>query len=153
MIPMSYQLLKLIHILSATLMIGTGIGSAFYLFLTYKKAQFSTVKDVLKLVILADTIFTTPSVIIQLITGVMLSNKMGMTYSNWFWIVIAVSFVVLVLWIRAAFIQLKLRKIIENETKLPPQFHKLMKVWFYLGIPSFLGAIFIYYLMVYKTFL
>jgi hypothetical protein len=29
----------------------------------------------------------------------------------------------------------------------------LMKVWFYLGGPSFLGAVFLYYLMVYKSFL
>ncbi len=150
---MSYQLLKLIHILSATLMIGTGLGSAFYLFFTYKKSQFSTVKDVLKFVIIADMIFTTPSVIIQLITGVMLSNILGLTYTDWFWVVLSVSFIVLVLWVRAAFIQVKLKKLIENKTELPPKFHQLMKGWFYLGIPSFLGALYLYYLMVYKTFL
>src|SRR4030095_14217256 len=115
---MSYQLLKLIHILSATIMIGTGLGSAFYLFLTYKRSQVSTIKDVLKLVILADKIFTTPSVIIQLITGVMLSNLLGMTYTDWFWIVISVSSIVFVLWGRAAFIQLKLKKILEQENQI-----------------------------------
>lgn len=150
---MSYQLLKLIHILSATLMIGTGLGSAFYLYLTYKKAQLSTVRDVLNLVIFADLIFTTPSVFIQIITGVMLSNVIGLTFTNWFWVVISVSFIVFVLWVRAAFIQVKLKKLIANETEIPEKFHQLMKVWFYLGIPSFLGSIFIYYLMVYKTFM
>ena len=134
-------------------MVGTGLGSAFYLFFTYKKAQFSTVKDVLKLVILADMIFTTPSVIIQLITGIMLSNLMGLTSTNWFWVVLSVSFIVFILWVRAAFIQIKLKKLIENKNELPPQFHKLMKVWFYLGIPSFVGAVYLYYLMVYKAFL
>lgn len=150
---MSYQLLKLIHILSATLMIGTGLGSAFYLFLSYKRSQVSTVKEVLKLVILADTIFTTPSVIVQLITGVLLSNMLNLTYTNWFWVVISVSFIVLVLWIRAAFIQVKLKKILEQENKISEKFHSLMNVWFYLGVPSFLGSIFLYYLMVYKAFL
>ncbi len=150
---MSYQLLKLIHILSATLMIGTGLGSAFYLFLTYKKSQVSTIKEVLKLVILADTIFTTPSVIIQLITGFLLSSLMGLNYTNWFWIVLSASFVVLILWVRAAFIQVKLRNILENKNEIPEEFHKLMNYWFYLGVPSFLGSIFIYYLMVYKPFI
>lgn len=150
---MSYQLLKLIHILSATLMIGTGFGSAFYLFLTYKRSQVSTLKEVLKLVLLADTIFTTPSVIIQLITGVLLSNMMGLTYTNWFWVVISVSFIVLVLWLRAAFIQVKLKKILEQENEISKKFHSLMNVWFYLGVPSFLGSIYLYYLMVYKAFL
>lgn len=134
-------------------MIGTGLGSAFYLFFTYKRSQVSTVKEVLKLVILADTIFTTPSVIIQLITGVMLSNMMGLTYTNWFWVVISVSFIVLILWIRAAFIQVKLKKILDQKNEISEKFHRLMNVWFYLGVPSFLGSIFLYYLMVYKAFL
>ncbi len=134
-------------------MIGTGLGSAFYLYLTYKKSPFSTVKDVLNFVIIADLIFTTPSVIIQLITGIMLSQIMGLTYTKWFWVVLAVSFLVVVLWIRAAFIQVKLKKLIENQHELPPKFHQLMKAWFYLGIPSFLGAMYLYYLMVYKAFL
>lgn len=134
-------------------MIGTGFGSAFYLFLTYKRSQVSTLKEVLKLVLLADTIFTTPSVIIQLITGVLLSNMMGLTYTNWFWVVISVSFIVLVLWLRAAFIQVKLKKILEQENEISEKFHSLMNVWFYLGVPSFLGSIYLYYLMVYKAFL
>ena len=132
-------------------MIGTGLGSAFYLFLTYKRYEYSTLKDVLKLVILADTIFTTPSVFIQLITGIWLSEILGLTYSDWFWVVISVSFVVLILWVRAAFIQLKLRKILEEEEAVTPAFHRLMKQWFYLGLPSFSGAMYLYYLMVYKT--
>ncbi|MCF6243048.1 MAG: DUF2269 domain-containing protein [Bacteroidales bacterium] len=150
---MSYHLLKLIHILSATLMIGTGLGSAFYLYFTYKKSQFSTVKEVLNLVIIADMIFTTPSVIIQLITGILLSNMLGLTYTNWFWVVLSVSFIVLILWVRAAFIQVELKKLIKNKTEFPAKFHQLMNVWFYLGLPSFLGAVFLYYLMVYKVFL
>lgn len=150
---MSYQLLKLIHILSATLMIGTGLGSAFYLFLTYKRSQASTVKDVLNLVILADTIFTAPSVVVQLITGVMLSNLMGLTYTDWFWVVVSASLIVVVLWIRAAFIQARLKGILARENEISEEFHRLMKLWFNLGVPSFLGSVFIYYLMVYKPFL
>lgn len=134
-------------------MIGTGLGSAFYLFLSYKRSQASTVKDVLNLVILADTIFTAPSVIIQLITGVMLSNLMGLTYTNWFWVVISVSLIVVVLWIRAAFIQTRLKRILEQDKEISENFHSLMKLWFNLGVPSFLGSVFIYYLMVYKAFL
>lgn len=150
---MPYLLLKLIHILSATIMIGTGLGSAFYLYFTYKKSSITTLREVLKLVILADAVFTAPSVIIQLITGIWLSEITGLTYSRWFWIVISVSFVVLILWLRAAFIQVKLKKLIFNEDQLPEKFHYWMDIWFYLGIPSFIGSIFLYYLMVYKTFL
>ena len=150
---MNYQLLKIIHIISATIMIGLGSGSAFYLYYSYKKFQVSTIKDVLNGVILADTIFTSPSVIIQLITGLMLSNKLNLDYTKWYWAVLSVSFVILILWLRAVFIQLKLKKVLKNNNELPPQFHKLMKQWFYLGLPSFLGSIYLYYLMIYKPFL
>ena len=150
---MSYQLLKLIHILSATLMIGTGLGSAFYLFFTYKKAKASTVKDVLSLVVIADSIFTLPSVIVQLITGIFLSNLMSLLYTKWFWIVIIASVVVLFLWLIAVVIQYKLKRLLEEKEEITAQFHGLMKQWYYLGIFSFSGSIFLYYLMVYKPFL
>ncbi len=150
---MSYQFLKLIHILSATLMIGTGLGSAFYLFFSYKNAKASTIKDVLKLVVVADSIFTLPSVIIQLITGILLSNLMSLLFTKWFWIVSGVSVIVLVLWIIAVFIQYKLKRLLEEKEEITPVFHALMKQWYYLGVFSFLGSVFLYYLMVYKPFL
>ena len=150
---MSFQLLKIIHILSATIMVGTGLGSAFYLYLTYKRAGIHTIFDVVKLVILADTIFTLPSVVIQLITGWMLSDRMGLTYSRWFWVVIGVSVLVLITWLKAVVIQLRLRKILKEKSELTPEYHRLMSWWFYLGIPSFLASMFLYYLMIYKPFL
>ena len=149
---MDYHILKLIHIVSATLMIGAVIGSAFYLFLSYKRYQASTLKDVLKLVVMADSVFTAPSIIIQFITGMMLSSMLSLTSTDWFLIVMGVSGLILVMWLRAAFLQIKLRKILEKENEITPEFHHLMKVWFYLGVPSFLGALYLYYLMVYKPF-
>ena len=149
----SYQLLKIIHILSATIMIGTGLGSAFYLFLTYKRGGINTITDVVKLVVLADTIFTFPSVVIQLVTGVMLSNMLGFTYSRWFWVVIGVSFLVLVTWLKAVVIQLRLKKILKEKGELTQEYHRLMSLWFYLGVPSFLASMFLYYLMIYKPFM
>ncbi|HMV41642.1 MAG TPA: DUF2269 domain-containing protein [Leptospiraceae bacterium] len=148
---MHYPLIKLIHILSATLMIGTGFGSAFYLYFTYKKGNVGTVRDVLKLVILADTIFTTPSVFLQLITGILLTEMIGLTFSKWFWEVMGISLIVFVLWVRAAFIQLRLRKILEQENEITDKFHREMKIWFYLGIPSFSASMLIYYMMVFKV--
>jgi len=150
---MSYQFLKIIHILSATLMIGTGLGSAFYLYFSFKKNSFTTIKEVLKLVNLADLIFTTPSVIIQLITGLILSDILNYTYSIWFYLVLSVSFGVLVLWLYAVYIQYQLMYSLENASQLPFSFFKRMKIWYYLGIVSFVFSIFLYYLMIYKPYL
>lgn len=150
---MSYQLLKMIHILSATIMIGTGLGSAFYLFMTYKRGSVQAIKEVVKLVVLADTNFTFPSVVIQIITGIGLAERMNLTYSKWFWVVIGVSVLVFGTWLKAVFIQFRLRKIIEEREELTPEYHRLMSHWLYLGVPSFLASIYIYYLMIYKPFL
>ncbi len=150
---MLYQVLKLIHILSATLMIGTGLGSAFFLFLTYKGRNVQNLRHVVKLVIRADKYFTAPSVIIQLITGILLSNILELTYSRWFWIVLSTSLVIFILWLRAAFIQVWLsRQLLQSEV-LTPEFHQNMRLWILLGVPSFALSIFIYYMMVFKAFL
>lgn len=149
---MTYQTLKLIHIISATIMFGTGLGSAFYLFYTYKFSKFSTVKEILNIVIIADYIFTTPSVILQLATGLWLSHYMKLISTNWFLIALLFSLLVYALWIRAVFLQLKMKKTLENAKEYNVQFHQQMKGWFFLGIPAFFGSLFLFYLMVFKPF-
>jgi len=149
---MTYQIVKMIHILSATIMIGTGLGSAFYLFITYKTTNTATVRDVLKNVIFADIIFTTPSVITQLITGLILTEQLNLYDTQWFYLVIIISFFVLILWLGAVVIQYKLKRIIKNSTNFTSQFNKLMMIWVILGVPSFLLAIYLYYLMIFKPY-
>ena len=149
---MTYQIVKMIHILSATIMIGTGLGSAFYLFITYKTTNTATVRDVLKNVIFADIIFTTPSVITQLITGLILTEQLNLYDTQWFYLVIIISFFVLILWLGAVVIQYKLERIIKNSANFTLQFNKLMMIWVILGVPSFLLAIYLYYLMIFKPF-
>lgn len=150
---MSYQFVKLLHILSATVLIGTGGGSAFYLFISYKKASFTTLKEVLGFVVLGDMIFTTPAVIMQGLTGLWLADALSLTYSTWFWVVIAVSMAALVTWLPAAYIQIKLKKMIADKEERPPEFDRLIKIWAALGVPSFGSAIYIYYLMLFKPFI
>jgi len=150
---MDYNTLKMIHILSATVMIGTGMGSAFYLFTTYKTCKKETLLDVLKLVIFADLLFTTPSVITQLITGLMLAEKLNLSNTSWYWKVLLISFIVLILWLGAVYIQYKLKRISNNDKPLPKLFDKLMNIWIALGVPSFILAIYLYYLMIFKPFI
>ena len=150
---MSYQFVKLLHILSATVLIGTGGGSAFYLFISYKKASFTTLKEVLSFVVLGDMIFTTPAVIMQGLTGLWLADALSLTYSTWFWVVIAVSTAALVTWLPAAYIQIKLKKMIADKEERPPEFDRLITIWAALGVPSFGSAIYIYYLMLFKPFI
>lgn len=147
---MTYSILKLIHIISATIMFGTGLGSAFYLFYSWKYLKLSTVKDVLNIVIFADYIFTTLSVILQLVTGIWLSSLMGLLTSGWFLIVIIFSVLVFALWIRAVFLQLQMRKALRDADTFTDKFQRQMKEWIFLGVPAFIGTLIIFYLMVFR---
>lgn len=132
-------------------MIGMGFGSAFYLYFTYRRGNETAVREVLRLVILADTFFTAPSVVIQLVTGILLSEILGLTYSRWFWQVFGISIVIFVLWIRAAYLQILMRRILDSGSQMTPEFHRHLQAWFYLGLPSFAGSVILYYMMVYKV--
>ena len=55
----TYLLLKWAHILSSVLLVGTGFGSAFYLYFTHRTRNIQAIAEVAKLVVHADFWFTT----------------------------------------------------------------------------------------------
>ena len=66
---MTYLLIKWIHILSATILFGTGIGSAFYMFMANRRKEIAGIYFATRHVVIADWLFTTPAAIIQFTTG------------------------------------------------------------------------------------
>ena len=74
---MEYLALKWLHILSATLMFGTGLGSAFYKWTTDRSGDVRAIAVVMQRVVLADWLFTTPTVILQPITGLWMAHVAG----------------------------------------------------------------------------
>ena len=73
----AYLLLKSVHIVSSVLMVGTGLGSAFYMFFTNRSGNVAAQAVVSRLVVRADWWFTTPCVIIQPISGIALAHMAG----------------------------------------------------------------------------
>jgi len=85
----AYLIVKTLHILSATLMVGTGFGTAFYLFWANRSGSVAAQAVVGKWVMKADWWFTTPAVIFQPLSGWWLLHQMGMplTWSGaWLWV-------------------------------------------------------------------
>ena len=150
-----YELLKWIHILSATVLFGTGLGTAFHGWFGQRSSKPEVAALVLRNVVRADWLFTATSGIIQPVTGVMLARIAG--HSLWeSWLVL--SFVLYGLtaacWIPVAAIQIRARDIAlaaaRSGADLPPAYHRLMHVWFLLGWPAFLSLVAVFYLMVAK---
>ena len=66
---MEYVIVKWLHILSSTLLFGTGLGSAFYMLFVSRTRDAHAIAVVARYVVMADWAFTTPTVIIQPLTG------------------------------------------------------------------------------------
>src|SRR5689334_5553156 len=73
----TYLILKCIHILSSTVLFGTGIGIAFFKWITDRSGDVRAIRIVTERTVLADWIFTTPAVILQPLTGLGLAWPAG----------------------------------------------------------------------------
>ena len=66
---MSYLLLKWLHVLSSTLLFGTGLGSAYYMLFASLTRDPRAVLVVARSVVIADWLFTATTAVIQPVTG------------------------------------------------------------------------------------
>lgn len=146
----AYLWLKLVHILSGTLILGTGLGIAFFMLKSYLSQNVEALRVTTQTVVTADWIFTTPAIVIQLISGFVLVDQLGVPYgSAWFIWVICIFVFVGLCWIPVVIIQIRIRKILDDGGKIS-ECAGLMRLWVLLGIPAFTGVVVLYYLMVSK---
>jgi uncharacterized membrane protein len=154
---MLYLWLKIIHILSATFLFGTGLGSAFYLWRAHLSQEVAAIAFATRNVVIADWLFTTPAVIIQPLTG------FAMVYINHFplssyWILLSLFLYLLTgaCWLPVVWLQIRLREIAKQSLMqhqpLPQRYYTYIHYWFWLGWPAFIAVLIIFYLMVMKPF-
>jgi len=156
---MDYLLVKYLHILSATLLFGTGLGSVFYKWRADKSRDLAAIAVTNKNVVLADWLFTTPTVIIQPVTGLLLVYKQGYALTEPWLLTSVVLFIIAgMCWLPVVVLQIKMRDLAQaallSRNALPELYARLYKIWFWLGVPAFLCVIAVYALMVTRlTFL
>ncbi|MDP2247604.1 MAG: DUF2269 domain-containing protein [Nitrosomonadales bacterium] len=152
---MEYILVKWLHIVSSTILFGTGIGSAFYMLMTSLTKDARSTATVVRYVVLADWIFTTPTIIIQPLTGFYLIHIAGIPLSS-AWIVwsIVLYLVAGACWLPVVWLQIQMKKLadsaVSNNNPLPAQYWRYLKTWVLLGIPAFVALMIVFYLMVAK---
>jgi uncharacterized membrane protein len=147
--------LKLVHLLGAAVLFGTGLGIAFFMWMAHRTRDAATVAATARIVVIADAVFTAGAVIVQPASGVPLVWIMGYSLAEpW----IAASLVLYVMvglcWLPVVWIQLRLRDIAAyaaaRGAALPAGYFGLFRVWFWLGWPAFAGVIAIFALMIWK---
>lgn len=152
---MDYLLLKTLHIISSTILFGTGIGSAFYKFMADRSGDIQHIARTNKLVVLADWLFTTPTIILQPLTGLAMVYMAGHSLtSNWLLISIILYIVAGICWLPVVVLQIRMRDMAiiaagQNQP-LPQDYAKYARIWFWLGIPAFIALVVVFFLMVYK---
>ncbi len=150
---MIYFVLKFLHIIGATVLLGTGAGIAFFMLAAHRTGNATTVAAVARIVVIADLVFTTTAVIVQPITGIALAWNVG--YSLWdrwiFWSII-LYLVTGAFWLPVVWMQIEMRNIATKAAAtgepLPVRYHKLFWTWFYFGFPAFAAVLGIIWLMI-----
>ncbi len=142
--------IKLVHILSAAVLFGTGMGTAFFMLKAYLSQNDQAMTITTGTVVIADWVFTTPAVVMQLVTGLWLTSKLNIAFdSSWFIAVISLYALVGLCWIPVVWIQIRIRNLIA-EGSAREDYKNLMRAWVALGVSAFSAVIVIFYLMVSK---
>lgn len=144
----TYLWIKLVHVLSATILFGTGLGIAFFMLRAYLSESREAMAVTTRHVVLADWIFTAPAVVIQLVSGLWLTREIGIPFDSvWFVSVVGVFFLVGACWIPVVWIQIRVREIVARGGERD-DYRTLMFVWIGLGCTAFGGVLLLFYLMI-----
>jgi uncharacterized membrane protein len=152
---MTYLLVKWIHILSSTLLFGTGLGSAFYLYFVSRTRNPQAIAVVVRHVVIADWLFTTPTIILQPLTGFYLMHLASFPLTTP-WILWSVGLYLLAgaAWLPVVWMQIRMRDMAAAAAAagqpMPVQYFRYLRTWVALGVVAFVALVFVFYLMVAK---
>lgn len=144
--------IRYLHIIGATLLFGTGLGTAFHGYLAYRSGNVHAIAVTARTVVLADWLFTTPAVILQPITGTILALQYGYPLTSG-WIVASFALYVITgaCWLPVVWLQIQMARFARSAhaqgTSLPPVYYRYLRLWFWLGWPAFTAVLLIFYLM------
>ncbi len=152
---MSYEILLYLHVLGATVLLGTGAGIAFFMVVSHRSKDPALVAHVAGIVVLADTLFTATAAIAQPVTGYLLARTVGWpVFDGWVGLSLLLYIVVGAFWLPVVWIQIRMRNLAiaarDAEEALPDAYFALFRIWFACGFPAFGAVLAIVWLMVTK---
>lgn len=151
----AYLILKWLHVLSSTVLFGTGLGIAYFMLRAHLDGRVPVIAAVAGTVVKADAFFTATAVIMQPVTGVWLALHVGYPLTEP-WLLASIVLYVLIgaCWLPVVWLQLRLRDMTRqaeaSAALLPDRYSRYFRWWFALGWPAFLGVMLVFYLMIAK---
>jgi uncharacterized membrane protein len=150
---MDYHLLKWLHVLGSTVLLGTGAGIAFFMLMAHRSGDVRLIAGVARIVVTADYVFTATAVVAQPITGVLLARITGYPLTDG-WIMLSIGLYLLTgaFWLPVVWMQSRMRTLAAaaaaSGEALPPEYHRLFRWWFAFGFPAFTAVLAIFWLMI-----
>ena len=148
-----YFILKLLHIVGAAVLLGTGAGIAFFMLMAHRTGEAATVAATARIVVIADYLFTATAVIAQPVTGVLLAWQVGYPLTEG-WIALSITLYLITgaFWLPVVWMQTKMRDLAAEAAAagapLPDIYHRLFRLWFAFGFPAFAAVLAIFWLMI-----
>ncbi|MEE9453737.1 MAG: DUF2269 domain-containing protein [Paracoccaceae bacterium] len=150
-----YLITKWVHILSSTVLFGTGMGTAFQMVAAMHTNDTRIIAGVAKNVVIADWIFTSPTGIIQPVSGITLVYLNGWyLWEPWLLLTYAFYIVAFACWVPVVWLQQQIRDLAEVAAKtgapLSQKCRRYYRIWFTLGWPAFIALTGVFWLMIAK---
>jgi len=149
----SYFLLKFLHVIGATVLLGTGAGIAFFMLMAHRTGDAAIIAATARSVVVADFVFTATAVVAQPVTGLLLAREVGYSLGeDWIVASIALYLVTGACWLPVVLMQAKMRDLAAASATggapLPERYHRLYRLWFAFGFPAFAAVVTIFWLMI-----
>jgi uncharacterized membrane protein len=151
----TYIWLKWLHVISSTVLFGTGAGIAFFLVRAHRTGDVRVIAAVARGVVRADALFTATAVVMQPLTGIGMMVMAHYPLSlPWIGYSLLLYLAVGCCWLPVVWLQMKMRDLAvaaaASGAALPVVYFRYYRWWFALGWPAFLGVLIIFWLMVSK---
>lgn len=147
------DVVRLLHVLGACVLIGTGAGIAFFMVMTHRTKNPASIAHTAGIVVIADMLFTATAAVAQPITGIILARDLGWPlWDGWLVVSLALYVFIGLFWLPVVVIQVKMRDEAQlsagTGTALTPRYMRLYRIWFACGIPAFLAIVALLWLMI-----
>ncbi|GMV62175.1 MAG: hypothetical protein AMXMBFR74_13440 [Parvibaculum sp.] len=153
-----YLILRLVHILGAAVLFGTGLGIAFFMFMADRDGNPALIAGTARIVVVADFLFTATAVVTQPLSGIGLAFLTGRDiWESWIVASLGLYLLVGLFWLPVVWLQLEMKKMAEEAaltgTALSPRYRHFARIWFWCGWPAFISVLAIFCLMIAKPVL
>ena len=152
---MLYTIVKYLHVVGATVILGTGTGIAFFMLMAHLSRDAAFVARTAGIVVLADALFTAIAAVAQPTTGYLLARELDLPLREpWIALSLALYVVAGLFWLPVVWMQARMRDLAraaaQAGTELPSAYHRLFRLWFVFGFPGFGSVAAILWLMIAK---